>query len=196
MATNPQDRLGRLFASSTLPAPSASEKPHFSEVELADKKAKDEAPWRVPEVAQYPRKIKLTQPQQPQRGHDPLTSSDDDDYTSAFAEKPSMRTQARAKPRKMPEPTATGYPEGAVETKGPIKYLARGKRSSDSPPKEQPDDAGDLPPADTNGNPVTGRFCHFGLAAKFPYKYMNDPNDRVSRHFFAANKFYSRPWDL
>jgi hypothetical protein len=47
-----------------------------------------------------------------------------------------------------------------------------------------------------NNKAIVGRFCQFGLAAKFPYKYMNDSNDKVSKYFFASNKFYDHTWDL
>ncbi|ETI28259.1 hypothetical protein G647_00708 [Cladophialophora carrionii CBS 160.54] len=201
--TNPQTRLDRLFANSPLPPAPTPGKPHFAEKELAEKKAKEEPPFRIGSTAEYPRQIKPTQKEGVQQARDILTSSDEDDYICAFKKKPSMKVPSKdvkSKPRKVPEPGAFGYPKGAVtEPKGPNEYLARGKSSkrnfTDS--VNEPDSDDDhLPTADVHGNPAVGHFCQFSLAAKFPYKYMNDTNDRVSRHFFASNKFYSRSWDL
>lgn len=126
---------------------------------------------------------------------------------SAFKNKPSMKPptkqpSTRAKPRVMPEPNAFGYPQNAdIESKGPIEYVANGKGSSKHKSKASeaatPDSDHDvLPTSNMQGFAVTGHYCQLHLVAKFPYKYMNDSNDRVSRHFFANNKFYDRTWDM
>ena len=201
--TAPQDRLNRLFANSPRPVPPTPGKPIFWEQELEEKKAKDEKPWRVPEVAEYPRQFKSPK-KQPGRDRDILTSSDDEDeYVSLFSKKPSMKPakSKQPKPRQMPEPNAFGYPRDAViEPKGSIEYHSKGKWSKENVSKENSEqsdsDEGMPSTADDHGNPVVSHFCQFNLASKFPYKYMNDPNDRVSRHFFASNKFYGRKWDL
>ncbi|KAJ9609182.1 hypothetical protein H2200_006954 [Cladophialophora chaetospira] len=195
-STNPQDRLNRLFVNSPLLSTPTPGELHFSEKELQEKKAKDEEPWQVSASQQS---------KEPQRDLEILTSSDEDDYVAAFRKKPSMKPKStQPKPRKMPEPNAFGYPKDSViEPKGPIEYLAKGKWSkrtlqSGKATKQVDSDDDDerFPAADEVGNPVKGHFCQFNLAAKFPYKYMNDANDRVSRHFFASNKFYNRKWDL
>ncbi|KAI1617326.1 hypothetical protein EDD36DRAFT_450974 [Exophiala viscosa] len=208
MATAPRSRLDQLFAGQSLPARPTTGQPHFSERELQEKAAEDKAAkdqvWKLPSTAQYPRKIKI--PPKPAPGVDLLSSSDDDDYISSFRKKPTMKTPTKqaktAKPRAMPEPNAFGYPkEAKIEPKGPIEYIAKGKVSSKPKPKQgvayiQDSDGDDLPTSNPQGAPVTGHFCQFSLASKFPYKYMNDSNDRVSRHFFANNKFYDRAWDV
>ena len=203
ISTDAQDRLNRLFANSQLPTAPTSGKPHFSEKEIEDHKAREEQPWRIPEIIEQPRKFKPPPCTDPLRDFETLTSSDDDEYVALFKKKPSMRPAAKqpqAKPRKMPEHNAFGYPKDAViKPKGPIEYLAKGEWSKKNANKvtEQADsDDEHIPTADDHGSKVTGQFCQFLLAAKFPYKYMNDPNDRVSRHFFASNKFYAREWDL
>lgn len=205
MATNPRDRLGRLFANQPLPAPPTPGQRHFSEKELEQKKANDEEALKIPSTAQYPRQIKAAP--QVERNVDILTSSDDDDdYVAAFQKKPSMKSPtgraAKLKPRVMPEPNAFGYPKDTpINPEGPIECIAKSKASikntfnrSHFKLADSPD--GDLPTSSKHGKPVTGHFCQFNLVAKFPYKYMNDTNDRVSRHFFAANKFYDRTWDM
>ncbi|KIW73243.1 hypothetical protein PV04_01377 [Phialophora macrospora] len=202
--TNPQARLDQLFANSRLPPAPTPGEVHFSEKELGEKKAKEEQPFRVGFTAEYPRQIKSPTSKEAQRATEILTSSDEDDYITAFKKKPSMKAPTKniqPKSRRIRELDTVGYPQDAAitEHKGPIKYLARGKSSNRTAadPVHEPDSDDDhLPTANNYGDPVIGHFCQFHLAAKFPYKYMSDPNDRVSRHFFASNKFYSRSWDL
>ncbi|EXJ64326.1 hypothetical protein A1O7_00662 [Cladophialophora yegresii CBS 114405] len=201
--TNPQTRLDRLFAKSPLPPAPPAGQLHFSEKELAEKEAKEETQFRVGSTAEYPRQVKPPQKEEAQQAIDILTSSDEDDYICAFKKKPSMKAptkNVKSKRRNMPEPDSVGHSEDAiVKPKGRIEYLARGKstKHTSADPVSEPDsDDVHLPTADVHGNPVIGHFCQFTLAAKFPYKYMSDTNDRVSRHFFASNKFYSRNWDL
>ncbi|EXJ55036.1 uncharacterized protein A1O5_12775 [Cladophialophora psammophila CBS 110553] len=201
VSTTPQDRLNQLFSNQALPPAPTPGQPHFSEKELEQKETKEERPWSIPEAPQHPREIKSLRKQHPQRDASILTSSDDDDdYVSAFKQKPSMKPATKTsqpKPRVMHELNSSGYPN---EPDDPIQYLAKGKSSKRNPPKDVTEhsdsDNDELPTADGVGNPVAGHFCQFSLAAKFPYKYMNDVNDRVSRHFFASNKFYNRTWDL
>ena len=136
-----------------------------------------------------------------------LTSDEDeDDYVAAFARKnkPKMltskkKTSEKARPRQMPEANAFGYPKDAhIEAKAPIRYISKGKSCDIVGDR---DDDGEstflqLPTSDKFGNSATGSFCQFNLVKTFPYKYMDDGNDRVSRHFFANNKFFERTWDL
>ena len=198
--TSAQERLNRLFENSPRPPLPTLGQPHFSEVELEEKRLKDEQPRKSQFTAEYPRQIKSLQKMQPDR--DILTSSDDD-YASLFSKKPSMKPvkKTQSKSRKMHESNASSYPEDpAHDPKGPVEYLAKGKWSKQKASRTADDlsdsDDGMHPSGDGDGNSVVGRYCQFNLAAKFPYKYMNDPNDRVSRHFFAANKFYNRKWDV
>lgn len=195
-STNPQDRLNRLFDNSPLPSAPTPGELHFSEKELEDRKATDEQRWKLPSTAEYPRKIQSPPKNQPQRDLDILTSSDDDDdYVSSFKKKPSMKPptiNVQPKRRAMPQPNAFGYPaESKIEPKAKIEYLAKGKPSQRSP-SAHVDEYSD----DDDDNATSSRFCQFTLVAKFPYKYMNDANDRVSRHFFASSKFYDREWAL
>lgn len=205
MATAPKDRLNKLFSNESLPSPPKLGQPHFSEKELAQKKEQDEQSWKMPSITQYPQTIQSTQ--EPTRTVELMTSSDDDDdYVAAFRQKPSMKvlkkSNTKPKPRVLPEPNALGYLKDArIESKGPIEYIPKGKASSTSKTdrdelEDSESDDGRLPTSKPCGIPVTGHFCQFDLVAKFPYKYMNDSNDRVSRHFFANNKFYNRTWDM
>jgi hypothetical protein len=192
-----------LFAGQSLPAPPTASQPHFSEQELQDKAARDQA-WKIPSTAQYPRKVKS--PPRPTPSADILSSSDDDDYVSAFRKKPSMKTPTKqtngGKTGPTPDSNASVHPHKAnSKLKGPIEFIAKGKTSSKVRPDQdnggtQDSKEDDQPMSNTQGAPVTGNFCQFSLAAKFPYKYMNDSNDRVSKHFFANNKFYDRTWDM
>lgn len=202
METSVQDRFANLFATAPVPAASDIGQRHLFEVE--QDRMQQHTSWKIPEVAQTPRQIRGPAPK-PAGGDDILTSEDeDDDYVSSFAQKPKMLTpkkkmNQKPKPRKMPEPNAHGYAKDAyVEPEGPIQYIPKGKSSY---PVEDEDEDSDstflqLRTSDKLGNPVTGHFCQFSLVRKFPYKYIVDSNDRVSRHFFANNKFFERTWDL
>lgn len=205
-STPARDRLNQLFSGCPRPAPPDPGKPHFSEVELDKKTAQDQEPWTIPATAQYPRQI--VHPPQPERNTDCLTSSDDeDDYVAAF--KPKVQVSMKpasdypgssrrsALPHHNPHNTpAVSYdgvdesisfvPGGKVSSKGKGKDADLEERVSANPDYAWP----------TSPYPVKGVFCQFSLAAAFPYKYMNDKNDRVSRHFFAQNKFYQNTWDL
>lgn len=105
----------------------------------------------------------------------------------------------KPKTRNIPELGTRGDTKKAyIEPQGPIEYVPRGKTSKpiegDSEEIEPP--SLKLRTMDKLGNPVSGHFCPFNLVKTFPYKYMVDSNDRVSRHFFANNKFFERTWDL
>jgi len=203
MPTSAKDRLNRLLQNQAKPPMPDPHQSRFAEKELEAKQRQEQTHWTIPDVAQYPRLVKK-QPAPPAHGADPLTSSDeDDDYVSAFQKKPTMKVQ---KPRRLfrPKPNATGYPKDAcAESARPISYIPKGKTSQSAQPNEQLDDEGSseveneaLPSEDAYGNAATGHFCLFNLLAKFPYKYIEDANDRVSRHFFAGGKFYERKWSL
>lgn len=178
METSVQDRFTNLFASDPMPAPAKSNQPHMSEVEALEKSIKEPA-WTVPNVGEYPRPVNGPAPR-PGGGDDILTSSDDDDYASAFAQKPKMQT-----PKKMMN-----------GVKPQSSKLPRSKLTGDDADEEWESTSAELPTVDKLGNPVTGHFCPLNLVKTFPYKYMTDPKDRVSRHFFANNKFFERTWDL
>ncbi|OAP59156.1 hypothetical protein AYL99_06454 [Fonsecaea erecta] len=202
-STTPQDRLNRLFSNQALPPAPTPNQLHFSEKELEQREATEQQPWRVPGTAQDRNETNATKNQHPQRDVLVLTSSDDDDdYVASFKQKPSMkatpkRSQHKSIARLAPDPS--GSPK-AVEPDDTIRYFAKGKpskrESSRFETEHSDSDNNELPTTDKRGNPALGHFCQFVLAAKFPYKYMNDVDDRVSRHFFASNKFYNRTWDL
>jgi hypothetical protein len=197
MATTPQDRLAKLFAGQPLPTTTPSGDSHFSEIELQEKRSKDQQQprWQLPSTAEYPRQV--TRSAKPQPTSELLTSSDDDDdYVSSFSKKPSMKApseqSSQSKRCVIPEPNALGYPKD-VPHEGKQTSM---QLSQDASIKLHNGKERDIQSSNSAPSPLTGRFCQFILASKFPYKYMKDANDRVSRHFFANNKFYSRNWDL
>ena len=205
METSVEDRFANLFTSGIRPPLPDLDRPHLAETEEAPITDANHTKWKIPDVAQYPRRVGGEQPK-PASGADLLTSSDDDDYVAAFSSKPKMKSRKsrtkkkKPQPRKMPEPDAFGYPSGShIEPKGQIGYVPRDKDSKVVGKDEADHDMAmnqALAPEDEQGNPAVGHFCQLDLVAKFPYKYMVDENDRVSRHFFTNNKFYQRKWDL
>lgn len=80
-----------------------------------------------------------------------------------------------------------------------IMYLPNGRRSKDVSTTEPTaeDKYSELisEPA-SSSHEIHGRFCTFSQVVKFPYRFMHDPEDRVSRRFFAGGKIYQRNWDL
>jgi hypothetical protein len=216
MATSAKDRLNKLFEGKKMPTLPNPDIPHFAESELQtiSKGPHDRTiqgnghqPLHIPDVPQHPHKV-AREPHQGGEGFNKLTSSDDDDdYISAFKKKPMMlpqRSKEHAKPGRpvIPEPDTFRYPKDAyTDPLAPLDHIPKSKSAVIHLPNnpsdtKNPSENGDLPTGDADGNLVTGHFCIFQLVAKFPYKYMVDADDRVSRHFFANNKFYNRIWDM
>lgn len=84
-------------------------------------------------------------------------------------------------------------------TSDQIVYLSKGRRSGGTYPIEL-DDQNDSYDSDvepvSSSNELVGQFCIFSQVVKFPYKYMQDPENRVSRRFFANEKIFERSWDM
>jgi hypothetical protein len=186
MPTSKLDRLNKLFESDQRIAQPDHDKPHIADLDFTPKTSTnkqaiaDTAPaeetWKMPEISQYTSKI-TRPPPTTRQDLDLLTSSDEDEYVAAFSSKPTVK-----------KPPINILPGGKPR---------RGDRQSRTMRRENlMVSANELSDHDVDGNPLTGHFCPLALVAKFPYKYMVDTNDRVSRHFFAQNKFYQRNWDV
>jgi hypothetical protein len=185
MPTSKLDRLNRLFEGDERIARPDPSKPHIADIDFMSKVsinkqatpklAQAEEPCMIPAVNLYPRE---TTPPPPPAGRDLdlLTSSDEDEYVAAFSSKPNTK-----KPQ-------TKFPPGTKSRRGNSQERALRNRFNASPR--------DLADHDVEGNPLIGHFCPLVLVAKFPYKYIVDTNDRISRRFFAENKFYQRTWDM
>ncbi|KIV89007.1 hypothetical protein PV10_08626 [Exophiala mesophila] len=178
MSTSPQSRLNQLFGEIALPATNPPDQVHFSEQEFIDQAIKNNPPKQPPPTSPKPPTAQLNQTVQTALSTNTAQYSDDDDYTNAWVTKPSMRPpQVYHQP--MPKYLPTQHNEN--------HHVLRGEHDdNDTAFSSQREQA----------RPLLGRFCQFTLAAKFPYKYMADVDDQVSRQFFANNQFYSRPWDL
>lgn len=193
MTTSPEDRLSALLSGQhlTKATPPAPGERTFAEKELESQTAR-QAAWYESRPALKAQEVNLPQsqpttvpaaqslahPEPPPQTYQPLNSDseNDDDYVAAFAKKPVMKAPKSGR-------------RGGKQS-GPF----RGERKEDFATDKEV--RKELATADEHGNPVTGHFCVLALVAKFPYKYMADGNDRVSRKFFAADKFYQRSWDL
>lgn len=199
METSAADRFANLFTSDTMPASSGIHQPSLFERE--QEATQTQGSWKVPELAQVPRHVPGPRPN-PAAADDILTSSDDDDYVSSFNRKPTMqttqmKTPKRSLPRKSTRSNASGRRTQASGTPlelGLPNVKSTGMMADDNDGNGNSTDS--LPVKDKLGNPLTGHFCPFNLVRRFPYKYMVDSNDRVSRHFFANDKFFQREWDL
>lgn len=186
MPTSKLDRLNKLFEDDKRIAEAAPDKPHIAELDFIQKLSTNEQAirhtppaeesWMIPQVTQYPQKINSLSPQ-PSQDLDLIKSPDNDEYVAGFSGKPTVK-KSPTKPRR-----------GGELRGGKYQGRALGRERLTSSTNE-------LPKHDIEGNALTGHFCPLLLVAKFPYKYMVDTNDLVSRYFFAQNKFYQREWQM
>lgn len=182
MATDPAERFRKIFADSAKPALPDPSQTHIADLELA-----------TPQLANL--ELKRS------------SSMNENDYVKVF--KGSAKSEMPQKPKvssssdlRKPAVVTTGDADG---TKFKLPYRLSGSPEDNIPPTMRyPGDfetdimqsLPKLPVEDVDGNKATGHFCVFSLVAKFPYKYMRDSSDKVSKRFFAYNKFYEREWDM
>jgi hypothetical protein len=189
MPTSRADRLEKLFGKDSLPPPPEPNSSHLADTEIISKMPPAQQPWKVPKVAQTPRKITRSPPRTG-RDLDQLTSSDDDEYIRAFKKTPAMKEESKAKANRTGPSTKDQQNRGSkakVRTKS-------GHVPTNVGAGEEEDDGVSV--VDKDGHPLIGRYCPLVLVSKFCYKYMDDPNDRVSRHFFASGKIWNRTWKM
>jgi hypothetical protein len=197
METSAEDRFASLFTSDTKPAASTNDGPSLYEREHPA--TPEPKIWKTPEKAQEPRRIPGPRPN-PGAADDVLTSSDDDDYIVSFSRKPTMQVTQMKKSKR----TATkkslkpGYNEATGDGAATSLGSPEAKITKLMVDDFDTDDDSDrpLPAMNKLGHLVTGHFCQFNLVKRFPYKYLDDTNDRVSKRFFANDKFFGRTWDL
>jgi hypothetical protein len=189
MSTSKADRLKKLFETDSLPPPPQPNSSHLADTEIISKMPPAQQPWKVPKAAQTPRKITRSPPRTG-GDIDQLTSSDDDEYVRAFKKTPAMKLDSNAKAKKTKPVTgyqSNGRPRPKVRSK-------TGENTTKDGAGKGEDDGVSI--VDKDGHPLIGRFCPLMLVTKFCYKYMDDPNDRVSRHFFASGKIWNRTWKM
>jgi hypothetical protein len=182
MLTSKVDRLNQLFEGDERIARADQSKPHIADIDFMSRVsvnkqatpnlAPAEEPWNPPMDHPYLREAIPPLPPA-SRGLDLLTGSDEDEYVATFssnltAKKPPTNSPPNTKARRR------GYQERALQD------------NLNASPQDH----------DVEGNPLIGHFCPLALVAKFPYKYIVDTDGRISRHFFAQNKFYQRTWDM
>lgn len=191
MPTSKAERLSRLFEGDSLPPLPDPTTSHIADTEIISKLRPVQQPWQVPKVAQVPRKIPRSPPRTG-RDLDQLTSSDDDEYVRAFRKAPALKPENTVKVGKKNSILSGYHPNEQPKAK------VRGESGSDAITRSEANDEQDdgFSKADRDGHPLVGRFCPLMLVTKFCYKYMDDPNDRVSRHFFASGKIWNRTWDM
>ena len=195
MATSAQERFDRLFEGQEMPErPTIGELPSNCTGTQSDRDNQDALSPRHSGGGTTP----AARAQPIPRNGDPSTNLDE-----AALKIPQMKiAKERTKRRLPPDAGAHDYPiDLQREPLIPLQYLPMSKDSLDMQASKgtNDEDASEnesLPTEDAFGNRSTGHFCVFHLVAKFPYKYMVDGNDQVSRHFFASNKFNDRTWDL
>lgn len=186
MPTSKLDRLNKLFEGEKRFAQADPDKPHIIDLDVIAKSSEvDQAvsrtvpakkPGKIPEVTQTSSKITPSSP--PSRQDTALpTSSNADEYVGSFSGKSTLI-----------KPSISSLPAGQSSKGEYHRKVMVGAHLNRS--------ASGLVDHDVDGNPLTGHFCPLTLVAKLPYKYMTDTDGRVSKHFFAENKFYLREWDV
>jgi hypothetical protein len=192
MATDPAERFKKIFANTGRPELPDPDQPHIADLELANPAPADQEAkqFKIPDVPQVKRKF--IQPDRSGPRDIIFSSEDEDDDVNAF--KSSAKPSMLQKPKKI----------GDSKSTKPTIELSDSLEDNISPSMRCPEDVETdkmqslpkLPVQDVDGNKATGHFCIFSLVAKFPYKYMKDPSDKVSKRFFACNKFYECEWDM
>ena len=182
-STSTHDRFGKLFE--TVPKPNL---------------ASEEAPMPAP-LAEIQNSTTIDWNSSARESIAEKESSEDDDYINAFEKKPQMNSKnIKPQRRAEPETDAHGYrKDQSRDPLVPLQYLPLGKNITDDLAEGSSGikwRVHGLPDKDRFGNKCTGHFCVFPLVQKFPYKYMVDGNDRVSRRFFARDRFFDRKWDM
>lgn len=197
MTTPAAERFAQIFANIPKPKRPDPTQPHIADTEFArpeSPRPKSPEHYKIPVKPQKKRKF-LKENRQSAR--DIISSSEDeDDYVNSFKNKakPEMLGPSKYEGGRKPCQIA-GVRSGNDKS-------AQIDSSAVPASTKHPEDVNDgdmkfkFPAADVDGNKATGHFCIFSLVSKFPYKYMKDPADQVSKRFFAANKFYAREWDM
>jgi hypothetical protein len=181
MTTPARDRLAALFEGMSLPKSAPDGVKTFAQMELEAPKtpraiatSTSQAPSTVTPATPLPKHVD---------DHNADDSSDEEDeYVAAFNTKPKMKVHA-------PPAGETG------------KRIQQSQATQSRRKHPENFDLNDglhqnLPKADKHGREAVGHFCPFNMVTKFPYKYMDDSNSRVSQHFFANGKIYEREWDM
>lgn len=183
MASSAQARFDKLFANRPKPPKPTHDGLSFAEKELL------EYQQRQHYAIQQSSDQKSRDDEQLSKEHD-LTDANDASVSNAKEFSP---TEDSRNARKVTPHQPEDSPE---EEPGEIVYLPRGVRSGGKETvKDDVTDEEYNEPASSSTECI-GRFCIFSLVVKFPYKYMRDPNSRVSQRFFSRKKVYERNWKM
>ena len=182
MATSAQDRLNKLLPQRSKPTNPDKNGLSFYEQELLDYQNKQQ---------------KATGPlsRQPNVNQDEGSPAEEDDFVLA---------QVQAKPKVPLSNDPSRGRQNAQVQQGRVPdidinqgVLARGAWR-DGLPATRGDQDGDHHEAEpvSSSHERLGHFCIWSLVTKFPYKYMQDPDNKVSRRFFASEKIFERNWHV
>ena len=182
MAASAQARFDKLFANKSKPEKPKQDDLHFSERELLAYQQRQQ------KTATFPSNHII---------HDEKPCAEEDE---------SVRAQAPAKPNQEkpshndPQATQLGNRQQVhVPRTNPdqVVYLPKGVWRGGLAATQIEDDGPqrDIEPVSSSYERI-GHFCVWPLVAKFPYKYMQDPEGKVSRRFFASEKIFERNWKV
>lgn len=167
--SNAQTRFDQIFKGKTRPEAPDIEQPHFAELELiaTSKLAQD--------LAAAHKQSQVLQ----------------DSFGGADAPNVTMKSKtATDTPSSQSRPRNRGSSEHEQ-----TKYIGHDMDHGDAPVDGDEDRTREQEP-ESSSKKLLARYCSFALVLKFPYKYMQDPDDKVSQAFFAREQAYVRNWDL
>ncbi|KAK5084682.1 hypothetical protein LTR05_005760 [Lithohypha guttulata] len=182
MASQAQARFDKLFQNKPKPAKPIKDGPGFAERELAE----------------YKRRQQELEKARHQPDHDEDTDQPSDKEQASVPAvkqptrpiKPSHRYPRSSGPGRQLDHIPGTDPEAMVFVPGGIWSGGLAATKLDTEPNHE-----NIEPASSSPDCI-GRFCVFNLVTKFPYKYLQDPGNRVSKHFFAGGQIYQRNWNL
>lgn len=187
MSLSRADRLNKLFEQDSLPPLPDPNRPHIADTEIIWRKQPVENPRQRPRVAE--KQVNNMQPSHRgrQNNADQPTSSDEDEYLRAFSTSASVHPKVESRSsgnggKKTANPSwwRSGH-DGQVGARLNARFHAPSWQDTSQ---------------DSDDRPLLARFCPLTLVTKFCYKYMDDPDSRVSKRFFASGKIWTRTWEM
>jgi len=181
MATSAQDRLDKLLPTRPKVPKNNTDDLHISERELLEYKQQQQKPAE-------PFSEQATQ-------HHGLSTEEEDIAYAQVSVKPKSTLQNNPSQDGSVIQSQHGDVPGLDDDQ--VIFLPRGVWRGRLPATcaEDHGSENDSEPSPSSHERI-GHFCVWSLVAKFPYKYMKDPDSKVSRRFFASEKVFERGWHV
>lgn len=182
MAASAQARFDKLFANNSKPEKPKQGDLHFSEKELLEYQQRQQknAPFSSGQIT-----------------HDGKRCAEENESIQIQASaKSNEETLSYSEPRVSEVGNRShGHVPGTRVSQ--MVFLPKDVRHSDLTATQIEEDGlhCDIEPVSSSHERV-GHFCVWPLVVKLPYKYMQDPDGKVSQRFFASQKIFQRNWKV